>query len=58
MISKESEIVNALSKGKDILVKKPELYDKTINEVLDILDDGTKEMRHYRWGCSCICCFT
>ena len=49
MINKE-RIENVLNKGKTILEEHPELRDIDIRDVIDKLDDGTKEMISNRWG--------
>ena len=37
------EIEYVLKCGKEILDEHPELYEKTYQEVLNVLDDGTRE---------------
>ena len=49
MISKE-RIENVLNKGKTILEEHPELRGIDICDVIDKLNDGTKEMISNRWG--------
>ena len=47
---RKNEIEHVLKRGKEILNEHPEMYEKTYQEVLNILDDGTREMIHNRWG--------
>lgn len=44
------EIEEILKFGKQILDERPELYKLQIDEILDVLNDGTQEMISYRWG--------
>lgn len=48
--SNREEIERILQHGADILSGKPELADMDLEEVLNILDDGTSAMLQDRWG--------
>lgn len=48
--SNREEIERILQHGAEILSSKPELADMDLEEVLNILDDGTSAMLQDRWG--------
>lgn len=50
MIRNREEVESALKEGEKILLKRPELAEMSIHDMLNELDDGTEQMIHYRWG--------
>lgn len=50
MISDRNKIEEVLKYGETILSQRSDLKDIPFNEILDMLDDGTQEMIHNRWG--------
>lgn len=49
-IADKKEMEYSLQKGIEILANRPELFDMSINDILNELNDGTPEMLQYRWG--------
>ncbi|WP_195636539.1 hypothetical protein [Enterocloster bolteae] len=50
MIRNREEVESVLNEGEKILLKRPELAEMSIHDMLNELDDGTEQMIHYRWG--------
>ncbi len=50
MITDREAIESVLQIGEKILLDHPELYTMSLDDVLVKLDDGTRQMRHNRWG--------
>lgn len=50
MIRNREAVESVLNEGEKILLKRPELAEMSIHDMLNELDDGTDQMIHYRWG--------
>ena len=50
MISDKKKIDEVLDFGSQTLAQRSELKDIPLYQILDVLDDGTQEMIHNRWG--------
>ena len=50
MIRNREAVESVLKEGEKILLKRPELAEISIHDMLNELDDGTDQMIHYRWG--------
>ncbi len=44
------DIINTLEHARKIMVERPELGELDKEDVLEVLDDGSREMCGYRWG--------
>lgn len=50
MISDRTKIDEALIWGRKTLSQRSDLKDLPLNQILDVLDDGTQEMLYNQWG--------
>lgn len=50
MAREREKIMDDLVHAKELIEKQPELLSMKKDEILQVLDDGSREMRGYRWG--------
>ncbi len=50
MFREREDIIDTLENARRLLEERPELLGMDKEEILDVLDDGSREMIGYRWG--------
>lgn len=43
------ELLLEMQKAREIINKRSDIQDLSVEDLLNVLDDGSKEMHHYRW---------
>lgn len=50
MFREREDIIDTLENARRLITERPELLKMNKEEILDVLDDGSREMIGYRWG--------
>ena len=50
MCDERKSVIDLFKKADFLISQRPELMEKTVDELVDYLDDGSEEMKDIRWG--------
>ena len=54
MYQSTEELLSEMQKAREIIAQRSDIQDLSIEDLLNVLDDGSQEMRHYRWNIAAI----